>query len=232
MALDVGELEKRPERTLRIGDDALRITVPGPEEILRVGPLKILERVDSDRRKRTNVASDRPRAFSRAPIASALFVLAAVMITGSPPFGFFFSEMTILKGGFASSHIRWTQEAAMDANWRSLPRRTPSSIWSASAFTWLRVRDTPTCCSSLGPLRATWRPRSAARMKQRRTRASSLPLAPADAAAGFSAKAPMLRSVALTGSCRWTCTFPAVHLAPSRRFSTGCWWRWAFARRA
>ena len=30
------------------------------------------------------------------------------MITGSPPFGLFFSEMTILKAGFASTHVRAT----------------------------------------------------------------------------------------------------------------------------
>jgi hydrogenase-4 component F len=46
--------------------------------------------------------------FSRAPIASALLVLAALMITGSPPFGLFFSEMTILKAGFASTHVKAT----------------------------------------------------------------------------------------------------------------------------
>ena len=44
--------------------------------------------------------------ISRAPIASALLVLAALMITGSPPFGLFFSEMTILKAGFASPHVK------------------------------------------------------------------------------------------------------------------------------
>lgn len=44
--------------------------------------------------------------FSRAPIASALFVLSAVMITGSPPFGLFFSEMIILKAGFLGAHTR------------------------------------------------------------------------------------------------------------------------------
>jgi hydrogenase-4 component F len=42
--------------------------------------------------------------ISRAPIASALFVLAGVMITGSPPFGLFFSEMTILQAGFLGAH--------------------------------------------------------------------------------------------------------------------------------
>ena len=46
--------------------------------------------------------------FTRAPIASGLFVLAAVMITGSPPFGMFFSEMTILRAGFLGEHTRVT----------------------------------------------------------------------------------------------------------------------------
>jgi hydrogenase-4 component F len=38
-------------------------------------------------------------------VASALFVLAAVILTGSPPFGLFFSEMTILRAGFAGPHL-------------------------------------------------------------------------------------------------------------------------------
>ena len=42
--------------------------------------------------------------FSRTPIASTLLVLGALMITGSPPFGLFFSEMMILRAGFASAH--------------------------------------------------------------------------------------------------------------------------------
>jgi hydrogenase-4 component F len=42
--------------------------------------------------------------FTRAPVASALLVIAALMITGSPPFGLFFSEMTILQAGFAGAH--------------------------------------------------------------------------------------------------------------------------------
>jgi hydrogenase-4 component F len=46
--------------------------------------------------------------FTRAPIASALLVLSAVIITGSPPFGIFFSEMTILKAGFAGPHVTAT----------------------------------------------------------------------------------------------------------------------------
>lgn len=46
--------------------------------------------------------------FSRAPLASSLLVLATLMITGSPPFGLFFSEMTILKAGFSGPHPRVT----------------------------------------------------------------------------------------------------------------------------
>ena len=46
--------------------------------------------------------------LSRAPIASTLLILAAVMITGSPPFGLFFSEMTILAAGFAGPHVKLT----------------------------------------------------------------------------------------------------------------------------
>jgi hydrogenase-4 component F len=46
--------------------------------------------------------------FSRAPIASAMLVLAAVIMTGSPPFGLFFSEMTILRAGFLGPHVTAT----------------------------------------------------------------------------------------------------------------------------
>ncbi len=42
--------------------------------------------------------------LGRTPVASALFLLAAVMLTGSPPFGLFFSEMTILRAGFLGPH--------------------------------------------------------------------------------------------------------------------------------
>jgi hydrogenase-4 component F len=45
-----------------------------------------------------------PGTLARAPVASALFILAAVIMTGSPPFGLFFSEMTILQAGFAGPH--------------------------------------------------------------------------------------------------------------------------------
>jgi hydrogenase-4 component F len=45
-----------------------------------------------------------PGTLGRTPVASALFLLAAVIMTGSPPFGLFFSEMTILQAGFAGPH--------------------------------------------------------------------------------------------------------------------------------
>jgi hydrogenase-4 component F len=45
-----------------------------------------------------------PGTLGRAPVASTLFVVAAVMITGSPPFGLFFSELMILKAGFEGPH--------------------------------------------------------------------------------------------------------------------------------
>jgi hydrogenase-4 component F len=38
--------------------------------------------------------------LGRTPIASGLLLLATVMVTGSPPFGLFWSEMTILRAGF------------------------------------------------------------------------------------------------------------------------------------
>lgn len=46
-----------------------------------------------------------PGTLGRTPVASALLVLAAVMLTGSPPFGLFFSEMTILEAGLAGPHV-------------------------------------------------------------------------------------------------------------------------------
>ena len=45
-----------------------------------------------------------PGTLGRTPVASTLFLLAAVMLTGSPPFGLFLSEMTILKAGFDGPH--------------------------------------------------------------------------------------------------------------------------------
>jgi hydrogenase-4 component F len=44
-------------------------------------------------------------ALSRTPVASGLFLLGALMVTGSPPFGPFWSEMTILRGGFLGPHL-------------------------------------------------------------------------------------------------------------------------------
>jgi len=42
--------------------------------------------------------------LGRAPVASALLVLAALFVTGSPPFSLFFSEMMILRAGFLGAH--------------------------------------------------------------------------------------------------------------------------------
>jgi hydrogenase-4 component F len=42
--------------------------------------------------------------LARSPVASGLLLLATLMVTGSPPFGLFFSEMTILKAGFFGPH--------------------------------------------------------------------------------------------------------------------------------
>jgi hydrogenase-4 component F len=46
--------------------------------------------------------------LGRTPVSSSLLVLATVIITGSPPFGLFFSEMTILRAGFAGTHVTAT----------------------------------------------------------------------------------------------------------------------------
>jgi len=46
--------------------------------------------------------------LGRAPVTSSLLVLSAVIITGSPPFGLFFSEMTILRAGFSGPHVTAT----------------------------------------------------------------------------------------------------------------------------
>jgi hydrogenase-4 component F len=42
--------------------------------------------------------------LGRAPMASTLLLLAALFVTGSPPFSLFFSEMLILRAGFLGSH--------------------------------------------------------------------------------------------------------------------------------
>jgi len=43
--------------------------------------------------------------LGRTPVASGLLLLATLMVTGSPPFGLFWSEMTILRAGFAGPHL-------------------------------------------------------------------------------------------------------------------------------
>ena len=43
--------------------------------------------------------------LSRAPITSALLLLGALFVTGSPPFSLFFSEMMILRAGFLGPHV-------------------------------------------------------------------------------------------------------------------------------
>jgi hydrogenase-4 component F len=42
--------------------------------------------------------------LDRTPVASVLFLVAAVIMTGSPPFSLFFSEMMILRAGFLGPH--------------------------------------------------------------------------------------------------------------------------------
>jgi hydrogenase-4 component F len=44
-------------------------------------------------------------ALGRTPVTSSLLVLAALMVTGSPPFGLFWSEITILRAGFLGPHV-------------------------------------------------------------------------------------------------------------------------------
>jgi hydrogenase-4 component F len=43
--------------------------------------------------------------LGRTPAASGLLLLATLMVTGSPPFGLFWSEMTILRAGFLGPHL-------------------------------------------------------------------------------------------------------------------------------
>jgi len=46
-----------------------------------------------------------PGTLGRAPISSSLLLLAAMFITGSPPFSLFFSEMLILRAGFLGPNV-------------------------------------------------------------------------------------------------------------------------------
>ena len=43
--------------------------------------------------------------LGRTPLASGLLLLGTLMVTGSPPFGLFWSEMAILRAGFAGAHV-------------------------------------------------------------------------------------------------------------------------------
>ena len=44
-------------------------------------------------------------ALQRTPVAGGLLLLAACMVTGSPPFGLFWSEIIILRAGFSGPHV-------------------------------------------------------------------------------------------------------------------------------
>jgi hydrogenase-4 component F len=46
-----------------------------------------------------------PGTLGRAPMTSTILLLAALFVTGSPPFSLFFSEMMILRAGFLGSHV-------------------------------------------------------------------------------------------------------------------------------
>jgi hydrogenase-4 component F len=46
--------------------------------------------------------------LGRTPLASVLLLIAAMFITGSPPFSLFFSEMIILRAGFLGPHVAAT----------------------------------------------------------------------------------------------------------------------------
>jgi hydrogenase-4 component F len=47
-------------------------------------------------------------SLARTPIATGLLLLATLMITGSPPFGLFFSEMVVVRAGFMGPHAALT----------------------------------------------------------------------------------------------------------------------------
>jgi hydrogenase-4 component F len=77
-------------------------------------------------------------------VASALFVLAAVIMTGSPPFGLFFSEMTILRrlaGRTAAITVflaclvlLFCASSTRSAAWRWDKGRAPARIPDAERF--------------------------------------------------------------------------------------------------
>jgi hydrogenase-4 component F len=49
-----------------------------------------------------------PGTLGRAPLTSMLLLLAAMFVTGSPPFSMFFSEMLILRAGLMGPHVAAT----------------------------------------------------------------------------------------------------------------------------
>jgi hydrogenase-4 component F len=49
-----------------------------------------------------------PGTLGRAPLASTVLLLGTLCVTGSPPFSLFFSEMMILRAGFAGPHLMAT----------------------------------------------------------------------------------------------------------------------------
>jgi hydrogenase-4 component F len=53
----------------------------------------------------SNFAEIGSGTLARAPISSALLLLAALFVTGSPPFSLFFSEMMILRAGFSGPYV-------------------------------------------------------------------------------------------------------------------------------
>ena len=72
--------------------------------------------------------------FGRTPIASGLLLLATLMVTGSPPFGLFWSEMLILRAGFAGPHLVVVAPCSSP----------PSSCCSAaSSSRWVAWRSVP-----------------------------------------------------------------------------------------
>ena len=42
------------------------------------------------------------------PVSGPVFLLAALAVTGTPPFSLFQSEFLILRAGFAAQHVGWT----------------------------------------------------------------------------------------------------------------------------
>ena len=56
------------------------------------------------RHYRTKLVSEVNGVFHRLPVSGALFMAGFIAITGSPPFGLFMSEFTILRGAISDAH--------------------------------------------------------------------------------------------------------------------------------